>query len=1485
MTVLRPDGTGAGEDGPRRFLIATATAKYTRCPAWDRRDLVAAREQIIEVFTRRLGYRHVTGLGLDPTRLQLTDQLRAFCKADDRREDDLVAVYLSGHGEVLDDGGDHVLLMADTDPDDVAYTALATVDLARTMLRKTKVRRLLLILDTCYSGQGGNELAATALERISRDWGEPATGSGLVIVSSAQPHQQAQAGLFPRLFTDAVEGWATAGHGPTTLSVSAVVQQINSHPGRPSWQRVSLSQVGLTGEPPAFFTNPHHSSRLTGVDLALQQAVAFDEQARRRETELTTRLLVRAMGCHGDASQGWWFCGRHTALADLTAWLRDPAPDDRPCRVVTAGPGSGKTAVLGLIAALTHPERRRTVPLDALGLDSHLVPEPGTVDVALYAQNLSDADVLHGLSAAVNMHADTVGELLGALDAIDRDRPLTVMIDALDEATTPHSLCCRVLRPLIEHSYGRIRLLLGTRPYLLDQLGIDLHHPDPAHRRQVVNLDDERYADPQALTAYITRNLLEAHPASPYRHEVHAVRPVAEAVAEAAGTSFLVARITAGALAADPVLPDPQDAAWRTSLPRHAGQAMHADLTRRLGRQAERAEHLLRPLAFAEGQGLPWEDIWAPIASAVSGHAYTDSDLLWLRREAGSYVVEATEKGRSAYRLYHQSLAEHLRNHTDESTVHAAFTDVLTTRVPLRGDATRDWSRAHPYILTHLATHAAKADRLDALLAHSEYLVHASPSSLAPQLHRAHTYSARLAAAVYRTSLGLHAGTTPNLRRQLLALDAARAGASKMQRHLTRQIPLGGWSPRWATGSSFSPGLRDTLTGHSRAVTAVSCAVLEGSPIAVTGSDDGTVRVWDLRSGRAIGRPLTGHSMVGAVSCTMLEHGLAAVTGSGDGTVQVWDLRSGRVVGPPLTGHTGRVLTVACTMLDGNPIAVTGSADRTVRIWNLATRTQIGEAMTGHTRGVLAVACASLEGNPVAVTGSGDGTVRVWDLRSGRAIGRPLTGHTGRVLAVACTELDGNPVAVTGSGSIDRSVRVWDLRARRAVGQPLTGHKDRVAAVSCAVLDGSPVAVSGSDDGTVRVWDLRSGLAVGQPLTGHAGTVGAVSCAVLEGTPVAVTGSGPSGIDSSVRVWNLPPEKPTGWPVVGHTGKVLAVACTTLEDMPIAVTGSDNGTVRLWNLATGSPIGRRLTGHTGRVTAVSCAVLDGGPIAITSSGFGNGTVRVWDLATSTPLGELLIDHAGLVMTVACTVIDGVPVVVTGSGDGTVRLWDLKARTPLGRPMTGHSGRVTAVACTVIDGVPVAVTGSGDGTVRLWDLKARTPLGRPMTGHSGRVTAVACTVIDGVPVAVTGSDGFLDNTVRVWNLATGSPVGRPYTDHSRRVTAVACAVINDTPIAFTASEDRTVRVRNLHSGKSSVLLVSDNPRAVAVDSEQHLVVGFGREVAVFHSRSTERNVLQGTDLHLAGAGRGDLADRAGPRHGQVLKEELRRQGPPDTLGSH
>ena len=65
-----------------------------------------------------------------------------------------------------------------------------------------------------------------------------------------------------------------------------------------------------------------------------------------------------------------------------------------------------------------------------------------------------------------------------------------------------------------------------------------------------------------------------------------------------------------------------------------------------------------------------------------------------------------------------------------------------------------------------------------------------------------------------------------------------------------------------------------------------------------SGSDDKTVRLWDVATGRPIGSPLTGHT--DAVSSVAFSpDGKTLATGSADGTIRLWDVATGRPLGTP----------------------------------------------------------------------------------------------------------------------------------------------------------------------------------------------------------------------------------------------------------------------------------------------------------------------------------------------------------------------------------------------------------------------------------------------------------------------------------------------------------------------------------------------------------------------------------------------------------
>lgn len=390
-----------------------------------------------------------------------------------------------------------------------------------------------------------------------------------------------------------------------------------------------------------------------------------------------------------------------------------------------------------------------------------------------------------------------------------------------------------------------------------------------------------------------------------------------------------------------------------------------------------------------------------------------------------------------------------------------------------------------------------------------DILVNAHPDQVSRMLGSVSSPQARQAAAIYQASAHLHRDTDPVIRRQMLALDAARHGAPELSDCLISS-PVEGepdaeWRVEWATGPS-----RLGHTARPEDVEfAVATATIDGRLHTVVGGPDELVRIWDLATGEPVGEPLTGHeATVLAVATTVVDGCPHAVTGDMDGAVRVWDLTTGEPVGEPLIGHDDEVNCVATALIDGRPHVVTVGEDETTWMWDLATGEPVGEPLIDHEAGVLAMATATIDGHPHMVTGTFGGGVVVWDLRTGETARELNTGAGTNVMAVATTAIDGQPHAITTSyrdvvdpGDDDR-LSLWDLTTGRQVAD-LEGDTDKVQAMATALIDGRPHAVTGGQRGrrhpelrgTVRVRDVATFRQAGRellfPMPVHTVTVAA----------------------------------------------------------------------------------------------------------------------------------------------------------------------------------------------------------------------------------------------------------------------------------------------------------------------------------------------------------------------------------------------------------
>ncbi|OOK64160.1 WD40-like Beta Propeller Repeat family protein [Mycobacterium kansasii] len=159
----------------------------------------------------------------------------------------------------------------------------------------------------------------------------------------------------------------------------------------------------------------------------------------------------------------------------------------------------------------------------------------------------------------------------------------------------------------------------------------------------------------------------------------------------------------------------------------------------------------------------------------------------------------------------------------------------------------------------------------------------------------------------------------------------------------------------------------------------------------------------DAETGHPIGDPL---KLNGAEVAFSPDNSRIACGGN-NGTIQIWDLNTGRTVGKPLAGHQGPVIALAFSP-DGRRI-ISGSADQTVRVWDAATGQPIGQQTTGGS--VLSVAF-SPDGTRIASANS-DGTIQLWDADATHAVGPAMTGHAGNVYSVAFSPTArGSPPAV-----------------------------------------------------------------------------------------------------------------------------------------------------------------------------------------------------------------------------------------------------------------------------------------------------------------------------------------------------------------------------------------------------------------------------------------------------------------------------------------
>ncbi|MCA2850257.1 MAG: hypothetical protein IM455_06195 [Microcystis sp. M076S1] len=415
---------------------------------------------------------------------------------------------------------------------------------------------------------------------------------------------------------------------------------------------------------------------------------------------------------------------------------------------------------------------------------------------------------------------------------------------------------------------------------------------------------------------------------------------------------------------------------------------------------------------------------------------------------------------------------------------------------------------------------------------------------------------------------------------------------------------------------------RNRLEGHDNSVLSVNFSP-DGKTL-VSGSDDKTIKLWNVETGKEI-RTLYGHDN-SVTSVNFSPDGKTLVSGSDDNTIKLWNVETGQEI-RTLYGHDSYVSSVNFSP-DGKTL-VSGSYDKTIKLWDVETGQEI-RTLYGHDSYVWSVNF-SPDGKTL-VSGSNDKTIKLWNVETGQEI-RTLKGHDSSVYSVNFSP-DGKTLV---SGSYDKTIKLWDVETGQEI-RTLYGHDSYVWSVNFSP-DGKTL-VSGSDDKTIKLWNVETGQEI-RTLKGHDSSVWSVNFSPDGKT--LVSGSW----DKTIKLWNVE----TGQEIrtlKGHDSSVLSVNFS--PDGKTLVSGSDDKTIKLWNVETGQEI-RTLKGHDNSVNSVNFSP-DGKTLV---SGSWDYTIKLWNVETGQEI-RTLKGHDFYVNSVNFSP-DG-KTLVSGSADKTIKLWNL-----------------------------------------------------------------------------------------------------------------------------------------------------------------------------------------------------------------------------------
>lgn len=495
---------------------------------------------------------------------------------------------------------------------------------------------VLLVLDTCASGLGAWQIYS----KLAARGGMPPNNVGIVGTSNGSA--AAGAGAFPTLLKAKLRGFTPS---DDYISVRELMRRLeDAFPGLDDRPRIYGHFT-----PEARIPHPAGGTRIQSPQDAY---VELERVLRSAPSHIRNHFYAKAQGTEAGEID-WQFSGRRSEREKIVSWLKHV---ESGMFIVTGPAGSGKSAVLGMVLAASHPELvQALIELGGQPILDFLCPDPDTFTAATHLSGRTVAEATLHLAGQLGSQPTADPEEL--LATLDTGRNITILVDALDEARDPFPIA-GLLRRLA--ALENVKILVGTRqsfhedpdhPLSPNRVLLDALGAFPNSSTQVLHLD--RIAGD--IADYVQERLQKNLPPDlPNRNFI--INRLTNAIT-AVDQPFLFARLAAYEASVDRSWQDPA-----TNLTALLSQGHIGIFDRAIARIKARSPHveaLLHSLAYAHGNGYPRTGgTWAIAATALMDDPVTDDHIDQALKTAAPYIMLDSEFGVSTYRLAHRTYAD-----------------------------------------------------------------------------------------------------------------------------------------------------------------------------------------------------------------------------------------------------------------------------------------------------------------------------------------------------------------------------------------------------------------------------------------------------------------------------------------------------------------------------------------------------------------------------------------------------------------------------------------------------------------------------------------------------------------------------------------------------------------------------------------------------------------------------------------------------------